>query len=115
MGASRSVVLVVLLFPAGAGVVSLLSEMTASRARSQYYATTSDYGVAVATKIIRMKMEHSVLHLIDDEYQVSVHHHLNVLVLRGESLYTDILELAVKNHLAYLLELRARERLLHKV
>ena len=60
-------------------------------------------------------MAHRALHLIDVESRVSVHHPLDVLVLRRESLYTDDLEAAVGNHLAHLLELRARERLFHKV
>ena len=89
--------------------------MTLSRCRSHGYATTSDLGVAVARKIIKVKMAHRALHLIDIESRVSIHHHLDILVLRRESLYTDVLESAVGNHLAHLLELRARERLFHKV
>ena len=89
--------------------------MAASRCRSHGYATTSDFGVAVAGKIIKMKVAHRALYLVDVESRVSVHHHLDVLVLRRESLYTDVVQSAVGNHLAHLLELRARERLFHKV
>ena len=92
-----------------------LSAMTASRRRSHGYATTRDLGVAVAGKIIQIKMAHRTLHLTDVESRVSVNPHLDVLVLRRESLYTYVIESAVGNHFAHLLEVRARERLFHKV
>ena len=47
--------------------------------------------------------------------RVSVHHHLDVLVLRSESLHTDVLESAVGSNLARLIYLRAPEHLFHKV
>ena len=46
---------------------------------------------------------------------VPVHHHLDVLVLRSESLNPKLLATAVGDRLAHLLELRALERLFHKV
>ena len=102
MGASRIAVVVVLPFPAVVGVVHLFSAMTPSRCRSHGYATINDFGVAVAAKIIEIKMAHRALHLIDVESRVSVYHHLDVLVLRRESLYTDVLESSVGNYLALL-------------
>ena len=113
--ASRFAVVAVLPFPAVAGVVSLLSAMTASRSRSHGCAATSYLGVAVARKVIQVNMAHRALHLINVESRVSVHHHLDVLVLHCESLNTYVLQSAVGNCLAHLLELRARERLFHKL
>ena len=61
VGASRFAAAVVLPFPAVAGVVPLLSAMTASRCRSHGYATTNDLGVAGARKIIQVKRWRIVL------------------------------------------------------
>ena len=91
VGASRFDVVAVLPFPAVAGVMPLLSAMsaiTASRCCSHGFATTTDFGVAVARKIVQVKMAHRASHLIDIERRVSVHHHLGVLVLGRESLNT---------------------------
>ena len=115
VGASRLVAVVILPFPAVAGGVPLLSAMTASRCGSHGFATTSDLGVAVARKVIQLKMVHRALHLIDVESRVSVYHRADVLVLRGQPLYRGFLKSAVGNRLAHLLELRARERFFHKV
>ena len=60
--------------------------MTASQCRCHGYATTGVLRVAVARKIIQVKMAHRALHLINVESRVSVHHHLDVLALRRESL-----------------------------
>ena len=89
--------------------------MTVSPRRSHGNATNSDLGVAVTAKIIQIEMAHRALHLIDVESRNSGRHHLGVLVLCRELLYTDVIESAVENYVAYLLELRARERLFHKV
>ena len=59
-------------------------------------------------------MAHRALHLTNVDSRFLVHH-LDVLVLRRESLKTDVLESAVRNRLTHLLELRARERLSHKI
>ena len=75
----------------------------------------SDLGVAVARTIIQVKTAHGALHMIYAESRVLVHHHLDVLVFRRESLNTYVLGSVVGNCLAHLLELRARERLFHKV
>ena len=102
MSASRSVVVVVLPFPSAAGVVPLLSAMTASRCRSHGYVTTSDLGVAIARKIIQVKMAHRALHLIDVDSRVSIHHVLDALVLRSNPLYTGALESSsVGNRIMY--------------
>ena len=87
--------------------------MAARRCRRHRYATTNDLGVAVARKVTQVKVAHRALHLINVESRVSVHYHLDVLVLRRDSLNTHVLESAVGNRLAHLFELRARERLLH--
>ena len=61
-------VVVVLFFPAIAGVVSLLSAITAGRCfRRLSYATTNDLGTAVVRKIIQVNMTHRALPLIDVE------------------------------------------------
>ena len=95
MGASRLVAVVVLPCPAVAGV--LLCAMTACRRRSHGNATTSNLGVAVAANIIQTEMTRRALHLTDVERRISGHRHLDVLVLRRESLYTDVIESAVES------------------
>ena len=105
MAASSLVVVVVLPFAAVAGVVPLLSAMIASQGRSHGYATTSDLGVAVGRKIIRVKMAHRPLHLINVKSQVSVNHHLDNFVLRSMSLYTGVLMSSVGDGFAHLLYL----------
>ena len=66
-------------------------------------------------KIIQLKMAHRSMQLTHLQGGVSIHHYLDVLVLRSEPLNTFFFEPAVGHKLAHLLELIARECLFHQV
>ena len=67
-------------------------------------------------KTMQINVAHRALHLVDVERGVSARHHfVDVLVFRSEPLDTNILKSAAGGRFAHLFELRARERLSHKV
>lgn len=58
---------------------------------------------------------HCALHLVDIEVGVEVHHRqIDALTLRSESLDANALEPPVRNRFVHLLEVRARQNVLHE-
>ena len=88
---SGGFIVVVILFPAVAGVVPLFSAIQAGRCfRRLGYATIVDLGTAVAQTIIQVKMVHHALHLINAEFWVAVRSQFDVLIIGCKPLNTGV-------------------------
>lgn len=68
-----------------------MSAVIAIRCRNHGHAAIIDSGIAVARKIIQIKMAHHAMHVIGVKSGVSVHGLLDVLVFRSEPLNTNVL------------------------